>query len=340
MLRTTAFLALLIPLPAIAGSAPAPDVSRNPHVVFLKAWLNKPGGAHPAPAIRFRFAGRLNDALRDQDRPLVRELVPLYERALASEIQMLGFEFSARSRQAELARQMADQLRSLAGRMAERPAAGMPGRLERETLEAAAVPFGVETAGCLAKLAPLARRLELLGARPEAAGIPDPEPPASADAAALADASPVRRVLDLLAERRFAALEMPDPSPPDIAPVFVDGDSLPVNIVTRHAVPDRFSSKTLEDMRRDDRAALVEAIQRRLDAIAALQPLVQAFPQEKIARMMEAADLAERQYRQGAIPLGLFLETQKAVFEAHRARTDALLDLWRETMELRSLTGG
>jgi len=319
-----------------------PDVSKNPHVLVLQSWLDqgKPGGKPVAPVIRFRFAGRLADAVRDQDRALVRELLPLYQRALASEIQMLGFEFSTRRRLAELAGQMAGQLRALAGQMAARPDAGMPGRIEREALEAAAVPFEVAAAENLAKLAPLGRRLELLGAKPEAAGIPDPEPPAKSDATALAAASPVMSILDLLAERRLAGFEPFDPSAPDLAALFVEAESLPASTFVRYGGQDRFSPDTREDLRRDARAALTEAIQRRLDAIAALQPLAQVFPSEKIDRITEAAELAGRQYRQGAIPLGLFLEAQKAVFEARSAHAEALLDLWRETMELRSLTGG
>ncbi len=341
MLRAAALLALLIPVPAIAGGAPAPDVSRNPHVLALHSWLRqeKHGAKQAVPVIRFRFAGRLADAVRDQDRDLVRALLPLYERALASEIQLLGYELSTRTGLAEQARQIADQLRTLAGRMADRPPAGMPGRVERESLEAAAVPFEVAAAQNLARLAPLRRRLELLGAKPEVAGIPDPEPPPAA-AAALAAASPVMTILDQLAERRLAGFEPFDSSAPDLAALFVGDEPLPAATSTRYGGQDRFSPETREDLRRDARNALTEAIQRRLDAIAALQPVMQAFPREKIARMAEAAELAGRQYRQGAIPLDLFLEARKAAFDAQSAHAGALLDLWRETMELRSLTGG
>jgi cobalt-zinc-cadmium efflux system outer membrane protein len=84
--------------------------------------------------------------------------------------------------------------------------------------------------------------------------------------------------------------------------------------------------------------SLTEAIQRRLDAIAALQPVIRAFPEDRLARMLAAAELADRQYRQGAIPLNLLIETQRATFEALRARSEALLMLWRETLELQSLS--
>ena len=56
--------------------------------------------------------------------------------------------------------------------------------------------------------------------------------------------------------------------------------------------------------------------------------------------MIAAAELADRQYRQGALPISLLIETQKAVFEAQSTRTNALLNLWRETLELRSLMPG
>ena len=337
-------LASLIPFSALAGTVATPDVSQNPHVLFLKSWLAqaKSVEGHAGPDIRFRFADQLANAVRDQDRGLVRVLLPLYSEALASEIQLTQLDLSAKRQLAERARQIADQLQSLVSLLGERPAAGTLGQIERETLAAAALPFEAAAAENLAKLAPLRRRLDLLGTKPEpsTAQIPDPPAPVSTDSASLAASSPALRILDVLAERRLAAMEPLDDRSRIFAPVFTEGDSAPLNTLTKLGRQDRFSQKPRADLRDQAAFALTEAIQRRLDAIAALQPLVQAFPEDKLARMIAAAELADRQYRQGALPISLLIETQKAVFEAQSTRTNALLNLWRETLELRSLMPG
>lgn len=332
-------LAPLLPLPALAAPEAIPDVSQNPHVVFLKSWLNAPesAGAHAGPAIRFRFADRLAGAVRDEDRALVRDFLPLYSGALASDIQLTRLELSAGSRLAEKAREIADQLHALVSLLGERPAAGTLGQIERETLAAAALPFEAAAAESLAKLPALRRRLELLGAKPDSTAISEPPTPFSTDAASLASSSPALRILDLLAERRLAALEPLDQAAPVFEPVFVAGEPSPANNLTNLGRQDRFSPKTRARIHEQTLLALTEAIQRRLDAIAAIEPLVRAFPEDKLARMIAAADLADRQYRQGAIPISLLIETQKAVFDAWSCRTNALLDLWRETLELQSL---
>lgn len=330
-------LAMLIP--AFGGPPALPVIAENPHVVFLKSWLDpaKPAGEHTMPAVRFRFADHLADAVRDQDRALVRELLPLYAQALESEIQLCQIELSARSQLAGQARQIADQLHALVSLLGERPAAGSLGQIERETLSAASLPFEVAAAENLAKLPALHRRLALLGANPPATAVPDPPLPASTDAASLAASSPVLRILDLLAARRLASLDSVDQSPPAFEPLFVEEKSAPPNKLTRLGGQDRFSKNIRADLREQAACSLTEAIQRRLDALAALQPLARAFPEDQLARMLAAAELADRQYRQGAIPISLLVETQKAVFDARNARTDARLNLWRETLELRSL---
>jgi len=55
--------------------------------------------------------------------------------------------------------------------------------------------------------------------------------------------------------------------------------------------------------------------------------------------MAETAALAERQFRQGAISIALFLESQQGWLETLETRNEALLSLWREVLELQSLAG-
>lgn len=337
MRRPLRILLGLIPLAALAAPAPVPDVTQNPHVVFLKSWLDQksPTGEQAGPHVRFRFGENLTSAIRDQDRALVRELLPVYVQALESEVQIASLEEIAKSQLAGRATLVASQLRALVAILGERPAAGISGQIERETLAAAALPFEVAAAEALAQRESWRRRLAHLGAKPAGDELPLPPLPTSSDAAALAATSPLPGILDLLAKRRAATLESLDFSPPPWEPVFVEPDSLPSNTALLLAAKDRLSAQAA--LQENARRALAEAIQRRLEAIAALQPILQGFPEESLARMLAAADLAERQYRQGAVPLSLLIEAQKSAFEAQSSRTNALLKLWRETLELWSL---
>lgn len=340
-LLSCALVATLTLLPAFADSAASDDLSENPHVLFLRSWLSsdRPKGEHLAPAIRFRFSDELYEAVRNRDQALVRQLLPLYTDALASEIDLTRLELAANRQLAETARHTADQLNALVSVLSERPAGGAPGRIERETLSAAALPFEVAAAESLAKVASLQRRLELLGDSPPnpAPELSEPPAPASTNADSLAAASPVLRVLDLLAERRLASLDPVEQAAPTFTPLFITEESIPTNRVVRLGLQDRFSQRAKNGIREINRLALAEVIQRRLDVIAALQPILNAFPKENITTMAAAAELADRQYRQGAIPISLLIETQNTLFEAQKARVETLLNLWRETLELRSL---
>jgi hypothetical protein len=327
----------LLPLSVIAGAAPMPDVSQTPPVLFLKSWLGqeKAAGEPTGPHIRFRFGEHLVAAVRDQDRPLVRELLPLYVQAFESEVQIASLEQIARTQLAERATLVADQLQALVAILGERAVGGIPGQIERETLGAASLPFEVAAAENLSQRESWRRRLARLGAKPDGDILPLPPRPSSSDAASLAATSPALRILDLLTERRLASLDSLDFSQPSWEPVFVEPDSPPANVRVPFVGQDRFSDRA--GLQENARLALVEAIQRRLDAIASLQRILHGFPEEKLARMLAVAELADRQYRQGAIPITLLIETQKTVFEAQSSRTQAVLNLWRETLELWSL---
>ncbi len=62
---------------------------------------------------------------------------------------------------------------------------------------------------------------------------------------------------------------------------------------------------------------------------------VNAISPELVARLHDAADLADRQYRLGAIPVNLFLDMQREFLSVQLLRRNALLDALKKQAELR-----
>lgn len=54
----------------------------------------------------------------------------------------------------------------------------------------------------------------------------------------------------------------------------------------------------------------------------------------------ETLELADQQYRSGAIDVWRYLEVQKSALNSHQIRNRALLDAWRTLLDLNLLTGG
>ncbi|MEO0453566.1 MAG: TolC family protein [Verrucomicrobiota bacterium] len=59
-----------------------------------------------------------------------------------------------------------------------------------------------------------------------------------------------------------------------------------------------------------------------------------------VSRMADAAALADRQYRQGAIDVRLYLESQKAYLETLEIYTETLGALWDVALDIELITGG
>jgi len=66
---------------------------------------------------------------------------------------------------------------------------------------------------------------------------------------------------------------------------------------------------------------------------------VEAIPVSQIERLHAAADLADRQYRLGAIPVQLFLDIQREFLNVQLLRHNALLESLKLSAELEWLTG-
>jgi len=309
---------------------------------YVEKWIAEPtkAGTYTGIFPRFRFTEQLASAIADQDKALVTALLPLLREANEAEITLLRLELGATKQQADVAATLATNLDNLTRLLAERPIAGAPDRIERETLAGAALRFHAAAAKARAFVPAITRRLEKLGSRDSTPlALLPPQAPPTSDPAVLAAASPVLGILGMIAERRLSTLSGLPLSTSPLESVYVLESDFPQPVIVRLGGRDPLSKETRASLDRDDREALEEAIALRIDAIAALGTVAEALPEDRIRAMAETAELAERQFRQGAISIALFLESQQGWLETLETRNEALLALWREVLELQSLAG-
>ncbi len=335
LLPPTLFFLCAVQLSAQPSAALSPSA-------YVEEWIVAPkeAGTYAGIFPRFRFTDHLTAAIADQDKALVKALLPLLRDANAAEITLLRLQLGVATEQAAVATTLATNLDGLIRLLADRPVSGAPDRIERETLAGAALRFHASAASAQAVLPAISRRLEKLGATDLSTLPPTlPPPQPTSDPATLAENSPTLAVLDMIAERRIASFSGLPLFTSPLESIYMSESDFPQPVIVRLGPRDPLSEKTRVSLARDDRTALEEAIALRLDAIAALRPVVEALPEDRLRAMADTAALAERQFRQGAIPIALFLESQQGWMETLEKRNEALLNLWRETLELQSLVG-
>ena len=334
-LPPTLVLLFVVPLSAQQPTAIPPSA-------YVEKWIAAPKDAGTYAGIfpRFRFTDHLAAAIADQDKALVTALVPLLREANEAEITLLRLELGIATEQAAAAATLATNLDNLLRLLSERPVSGAPDRIERETLAGAALRFHAAAATARSVLPAISRRLEKLGAT-DASALPatPPPPQPTTDPALLAEKSPILSVLNMIAERHLASFSGLPLSTSPFESLYVAESDFPQPVIVRLGGRDPLSTKTRAALVRDDRTVLEETIALRLDAIAALRPVLGALPEDRLHAMADTAALAERQFRQGAIPIALFLESQQGWLETLETRNEALLALWREVLELQSLAG-
>ncbi len=319
-------------------SSRAADV---PFVAYLENWLRSPekAGVYAGPAPAFRYNQLLTEAIANRDRALVEVLFPLYRQSVQFDCDLLALEISLLRQSAAAANDIAGQLEELIALLAERPTAGPASEIEREALSGVAGRFRLQSAQATAALPALERRLALLGGPTSESSRQLESPPAvEGEAASLAASSPLLPLLDLLVARRVNPLNALPLQSETFQTIWSEPKAVPDPVILRWGGRDPFSEKSRNEAIEADRMALTEFIQRRLDSIAAWRQAETAVSSTRLEKMQAAAALAFRQYRQGGINISLLLEIQDAWFEALEARREALLQLWRETYELRSVT--
>lgn len=87
------------------------------------------------------------------------------------------------------------------------------------------------------------------------------------------------------------------------------------------------------------RHIVLSEVSKRLRAYELILQQLTKTPSETVQQLREAADLADRQYRLGAINVQLYLEVQRQFLNAQEIRNQAILEGWRNKLDLQLLTG-
>lgn len=90
----------------------------------------------------------------------------------------------------------------------------------------------------------------------------------------------------------------------------------------------------------DARARVQLEIARRFRGYERSRAQHAATPADLVDRMREAAELADRQYRTGAIGVRLFLDVQSEYLGTRKRVHETLLEMWEHWLDLDLLTGG
>ncbi len=106
------------------------------------------------------------------------------------------------------------------------------------------------------------------------------------------------------------------------------------NIATAKAHRDQADSLLLEARRKVE-----SEIARRCRAYELSRKQLDQIPDDLIDKLRNASDLADRQYRTGAVNVQLFLEVQREFLNAQKIRNAAIVDTWGHWLDLALLTG-
>jgi len=306
----------------------------------------------------FEWPGRLNlrKSIANSDVQLAELGLARFRAALAARARVLGYELYAAQQQAEATREVADRFQALLDVLVQRDPAGLTPQLEVRIIEATALTIGRRAS--TAELAIRSAQLELNQLR----GLPPLTPirmqratldflPAEPLDALLALARannfdlkirsnevaqqgfrielakneryPAFSVTPFYAEERAAGEER----------VFGVGVSIPIPLLSRNA-----AQVAAGEARRQQAETMILLAERELErklaastqAYGAKRAEMANWRADSLKEFRQAAALADRHYRLGAVPATTYVELQKQYLDA----VEALLDTQSEALAL------
>jgi outer membrane protein, heavy metal efflux system len=296
----------------------------NPELHFYEqqvSALPKPSSAKPLPTIAqpldFPSRESFRRAVLNLDASLARLYLALFRFVLAGTVRIKAMEYQAASASAITANDLASRISALVTMLEGRPAAGVEALIERRILEGAALPFLRKAAEAKVRGDLLRRELNGLLGRP-----PDEELSVTGELALppeLVDQAPDDPLLLQIREAEIARGLV----------------GLDVAGITR---PGTTAGSTIADttirLVEDARTKCVRETAQRRAAVKAARELAAAIPPELIENLRGASDLAERQYRVGALGVNLLIEAHREYLEALESRNQAVIQAWRNSLDL------
>ncbi len=314
----------------------------------------------------FEFPGKgsLRKAIANRNVEIAEMSLQQFERALRGRIELLSRQYLAASEAAQAAEEIEERCTTLIELLKTRPTAGVQSLLEVRLIDANHFELQRLKKDSQQQLAATQLEMNQLLGRPSRSPliILSPlQPPPSLDSQDRLVLSGLNKNIPLkirLAELERAKRETSSAwleAFPDftVGPFFSQDKAgeketnlgvtlsvpLPLwnwnqgNIQSAQARQDQAQALELDAKRK------VEAeIIRRSRALSLTLKMLEKMPATTIDQMHQSADLADRQYRTGAIGVQLFLEMQKQSLNLRQLRSAAVLEAWTHWLDLELLT--
>jgi len=354
-----------------AGSLPNPELSGSVgHKTAREASssLSAEGVAWSVSVVQpFEWPGRigLRKAIANRDIELAKLGYERFRFALAARMRMLAYGLFAAQEKAAAAREVAERFLALREVLVQREPAGLTPLLETRVIEATELTMQRKASEAeLAAQAALLELNQLRGVRPgERLTVAPPNlafrPPDSTEtllALAITNNFELRlRTVELAQQGFRIALAKNERFPPiSIGPVFTEenalerdrilalGVSLPLPLWNRNSA--NIEAATARQMQAEASFAVTQREVERNVTEAALRydakrHEMMKWPRDAVQHFREAAEVADRHYRLGAVPVSTYVELQKQYLEAVEALLDTKREMLQAAQTLELLTG-
>jgi outer membrane protein, heavy metal efflux system len=361
---------------AAKGALRTAGTVRNPELSTEFGYKNSrdnSGGASGDGAIlafsfsqSFEYPGRiaLRKAIANHDVELAELHLQQFRLTLSARVRTLAYSISSAQEKSVALREVARRFQALSDVLAQRPAAGVTPQLEARIIDANTLAFRRQEREAALAIATALAELNQLCGRP--ADVPLKVAAAKVQfiaaslpkllSAARANAFDIRIRQVELAQQGFKVALSKNERFPAIAvgPFYslenaIDreqraglGISLPLPLWDRN-VGNIATSKARQQQAEASLALTEREVERRVAQSAAVLTAKRAeidnLTQNEVAKFREAAETADRSYQLGAVPLTIYVETQKQYLELVGALADLQKDALQAAQELEILTG-
>ncbi|HET6887027.1 MAG TPA: TolC family protein [Candidatus Udaeobacter sp.] len=314
----------------------------------------------------FEYPGRiaLRKAIANHDRVVAELHLQQFRLTLAARVRSLAYAMTSARKRTKAVQEVASRTQALIDLLKQRPLAGIAPQLEAEIISANLLSFQrQERESTLAEKTLAAELNQLCGRSANAALTVDASPivftsrsvPGLVEAAR-SNAFDIRIRQIELAQQGFKVALSKNERFPAIAvgPFYslekaVDreqraglGISLPLPLWDRN-VGNIASSKARQQQAEASLALTEREVERRVTqtaaALEAKRAEIEMWKAGAMAKLREASELADHNYRLGAVPLTTYVEIQKQYLEAISALDDAQKDALEAAQALEILTG-
>jgi len=358
------------------GAARTAGTIRNPELDSEFGYKNSrenSGGASGDGAIvalsfsqTFEYPGRiaLRKAIANHDVQLAELHLQQFRLTLAARVRTLAYGISSAQQKSVAAHEVASRFQALSDVLAQRPAAGVTPQLEARIIDGNTLTFRREEREAGLTIATALAELNQLCGRPADAPLKIAAATVQFSApslprlltAARANAFDIRiRQVEFAQQGVKVALSKNERFPAiSVGPFYsienaIDreqraglGISLPLPLWDRN-LGDIASSKARQQQAEASLAMTEREIERRVSQNAAILTAKRAeidhLKGDDLAKFRDAADTADRNYQLGAVPLTIYVETQKQYLELISTLTELQKDALQAAQELEILTG-